>query len=439
MTNPISNFVRNVVSTVQRFTSQASQPAPAAPANATPQVQQAYTQDAFQERVRMFGGVVAGLTQRAPPVVGGAPPISTVEGLESMEYGMTDPAVEPLQRFLQTAVDPQTGQPYLPAVNSYGHFGDGTKRALENFQRDQGLEVTGTLTPETIAALQDPRPPIDPRLNRALGEAPENFGAPRGPPYQTSEGLRQDFDGGYAIQGEDRNVTFMSYDGQVLGHVPAVPEPTTERSEDFVSFRQGGETAWGDLQLGQDPEVSIREKGCAMTSAAMCISTALGRELTPQELDGLLDANGGYTDSYLKWDVAASATGTRVESALYNRDDLNERMNNNPGVPIAMQVMVSEPELDRNGQPVLNEDGTPKMNEWPHWIVITHAEQGPDGQTIYHAVDPATGSGNAGAEITLTMDENDQLTADAPWGSGVTYSTTPETGIRQFFSTDSSS
>ena len=28
---------------------------------------------------------------------------------------------------------------------------------------------------------------------------------------------------------------------------------------------------------------------------------------------------------------------------------------------------------------------------------------------------------------------DDRLVADAPWGEGVTYSTTPETGLRQFF------
>lgn len=430
---PISNLIRNAVSTVQRFVSQATQPAPAAPANATPQTQQAYQQDAFQERARAFGGLLAGLTRSAPPVTGGAPPISSVQGLDTVQPGTNNPALEPLQRFLQAAVDPHTGQPYLGAINSYGYFGDATQRALENFQRDQGLAVTGRLDPDTIVRLQDPRPLSDPRLDRALEQAPAGFEAPRGNAYPTSEGLRQDFDGGYMLRDEDRNVTFMSYDGQVLGRVAPVPEPRTERSEDFVSFRQGGQTAWADLQLGEDPDVSIREAGCAMTSAAMAISTVLGREVTPQELDGLLDANGGYMGSLLRWDVAASATGTRVESALYNRDELNERLANNPGVPIAMQVMVSEPVLDSSGKPVMNEDGTPRTREWPHWIAVTHAEQGPNGETIYHAVDPATGSGTEGAAITLTMGEDDQLTANAPWGTGVTYATTPETGIRQFF------
>jgi hypothetical protein len=439
MTDPISNLVRNAVSTVQRFTSQASQPAPAVPANATPEVQQAHTQDRFQEGVRMIGGVVAGLLQQAPPVVGGAPPISTVEGLDTLEYGTNNPAVEPLQRFLQTAVDPQTGQPYLGRIDGYGFFGSGTSGALTAFQQDQGLEPTGRLNPETILALQDPRPQVDSRLDRALGMAPEDFGAPRGPAYQTSEGLRQDFDGGYMVRDRERNVTFMSYDRQVLSQLPAPEAPTTERSEDFVSFRQGGETPWGDLQLGQEEDVSIREAGCAMTSAAMCISTVLGREVTPQELDELLDANTGYSGSLLKWDVAASASGTQYESAFYDRDDLNERMNTYPGNPIAMQVMVTEPVRGSDGQPLINPDGTPQTREWPHWVVVTHAEPGPNGETIYHAVDPATGSGNAGAEITLTMDANDQLTATAPWGSGVTYSTTPETGIRQFFSPNSGS
>jgi hypothetical protein len=153
----------------------------------------------------------------------------------------------------------------------------------------------------------------------------------------------------------------------------------------------------------------------------------------------LLDANGGYMDSLLRWEVAASTTGTRVESAAYNRDELNAWMNENPGVPVAIEVMVSEPVLDEYGNPELNPDGTPKMEEWPHWIVITHAEQGPNGETIYHAVDPATGSGTEGDPITLTMDENDQLTATANWKDGVTYSTTPETGMRQFFPADSGS
>jgi hypothetical protein len=443
MTDPISNFVRNTISTVQRFTSQASQPAPAVPAPVSPagaaqQVQQAYEQDRFQEQSRMAGGVVAGLLGMAPPVTGGAPPISTVEGLDTLQDDTNNPALEPLQRFLQTAVDPQTGQPYLGGIDNYGYFGSMTRGALANFQRDQGLEPTGRPNAETLAALQDPRPPVDPRMNRALAVAPEDFGAPRGAAYQTSEGLRQDYDGGYMIRDRERNVTFMSYDGQMLGQLPAPEAPATGRSEDFVSYRQGGDTEWGDLQLGTDAEVSIRESGCAVVCAAMCISTVLGREVNPKELDGLLDAHEGYSGSLLKWNVAASETGTTYDSVLYDRDELNQRMADFPGNPIALQVMVSEPVKNDQGEPLFNPDGTPQTREWPHWVVVTHAETGENGETLYHAVDPSTGTGTEGAEITLTMDANDQLTATAPWGKGaVTYSTTTETGMRQYFPPDS--
>ncbi|GMU60375.1 MAG: hypothetical protein AMXMBFR34_21380 [Myxococcaceae bacterium] len=352
-----------------------------------------------------------------PPVTGGPAPISSVQGFA--ETGMTPEAIERLQRYLQDTVG--SNGPYLGGVDGYGLFLDGTRAALQAFQRDQGIPQSGVLDPATISALQDPRPPTDPLLTRSLAQAPDGFGAPRGLAYETEAGLRQDFDGGYAVRNGERDVTFYSYDDVVLGEAPAIDPPVMADDYDsgVTSYRQGGETDWADDELGSN-DVKIRDRGCAMTSASMCIATVTGDDtVNPQTLDEKLDANGGYDDdNNMRWQTAAAQTGTRVELEYFGIDEVNRRLSENPGVPIAMQVQVA-----------------PGENNF-HWVVITHVTE-ENGVLQYHAIDPATGpsqTSTEGTEIAFTLDANDQLTAVAPYGNGgTTYATTSETGIRQFF------
>jgi peptidoglycan hydrolase-like protein with peptidoglycan-binding domain len=108
---------------------------------------------------RGAGGIPAQPYPGAPagePMAAGLKDINIgVEGQTQDPVGPNDSAphgVEVVQRFLGRLGYLEMGGA------SYGHYGEATKAAVEQFQRNNGLKVTGTVDNTTLDAMQNPHP-----------------------------------------------------------------------------------------------------------------------------------------------------------------------------------------------------------------------------------------------------------------------------------------
>lgn len=105
-----------------------------------------------------------------------------------LALGANGPLVEDLQRTLNKVIGPSLG------LGVDGDFGGVTKAAVERFQREKGLEVTGIVGPETWAALgplvtQDepvPAPEVLAKEAASLPVLPPDD--PNSPPFVTCKG-----------------------------------------------------------------------------------------------------------------------------------------------------------------------------------------------------------------------------------------------------------
>jgi GH24 family phage-related lysozyme (muramidase) len=147
-------------------------------------------------------------------------------------------------------------------------------------------------------------------------------------------------------------------------------------------FRQG-DAAWGGRILGDDS--SIASAGCAMTAVAMALSKISGRTITPAQLDGYLDKNGGYAGDGLVWGQAADIIGAGASKPGWSLSTINRQLD--AGRPVVMGV---DYKAGSNG----GGNGT------DHWITVT-GRGTVNGQAVYYANDPATGQ-----QITLRQEGN---------------------------------
>jgi hypothetical protein len=463
----ILDVLRNTATTVARFVQEVREPPPPPPPpEAGADAQRAYHEDRFEERKAAVTNLVGGLVSAVllpprqpvgpPPVTGGAPPISSTEGLEllmpsdpsrftgtSFSTPEARQALGNLQRFLVDAN-------YLTRPDTYGEFyGMGSRstgEALRRFQEDNGITpANGMLTPEnfraTVRAMREPRPPPEARFQGLAAEYSEQLGRPRGPAVQLEpSGLRQDFDKGYILRDSERITRVVLYQGNTLAEIPPIPDaevPADSAASLTPRYVQGGRAPWANRLLqgtGDAPaatadsvSMSIANRGCAVTTSAMGISAALEwmrqngmstsvqGPVNPGQLDDTLDGiTGGYSNNNIGWGHAANAYGLQLDQVAFERDQLNLRLSQVPHLPVIVQM---------------NVEGGSYGN---HYVIITGTQKDPDtGETIYLAHEPASSAAGADPNdpnnplsakvIELRFNANDELVGQAGYNPEVTY------------------
>ncbi len=100
----------------------------------------------------------------------------------------------------------------------------------------------------------------------------------------------------------------------------AAPTPRTLQGLTYVAprvrhFSQGDER-WAANVLGRNQ--TIRRSGCAITCIAMILRHS-GRDVDPGTMDAFLDANEGYVDDSVKWNVAGECGAGSDDGLVYGR------------------------------------------------------------------------------------------------------------------------
>ncbi len=135
---------------------------------------------------------------------------------------------------------------------------------------------------------------------------------------------------------------------------------------DVPLFRQG-DPRWGDRIMQSSSK--LRARGCAVSSMAMALSGATGKEINPGQLDAYLDKHGGYDgQNNLHWAVAGQAAG--VETSRVMRASLTDIEN----------------KLAANRPVVLGVDYKAKDKDKPgaeHWITVTGTAMDTKGQKVF--------------------------------------------------------
>lgn len=144
-------------------------------------------------------------------------------------------------------------------------------------------------------------------------------------------------------------------------------------SADGTPMYRQGDAAWGGRTLGS--HYSIAQAGCAMTATAMALSKISGKVITPEQLDGWLDKNGGYSGDGLNWGRAAQMAGLGASKPGWSLGTINAQLD--AGRPVVIGV-------DYHAGSGGGANGT------DHWVTVT-GRSTENGQTVYHANDPATG------------------------------------------------
>ncbi len=133
-----------VTGDLNQVTASALQGPPQSSFNAAPQPSAALRDT--QQRLRAFLAVTGDLNAVTASALRSAPPLASRGAISPAEAQATDPtSVRTVQNRLR-----QLGYFNAPAD---GVWGPSTQVALENFQRAQGLDMSGQLTPSTVAAL----------------------------------------------------------------------------------------------------------------------------------------------------------------------------------------------------------------------------------------------------------------------------------------------
>jgi GH24 family phage-related lysozyme (muramidase) len=156
------------------------------------------------------------------------------------------------------------------------------------------------------------------------------------------------------------------------GGTPSTPPTSAGGTNGTPLFRQG-DPAWGGRILGDNN--TIAQAGCAMTATAMALSKISGKVITPGQLDSWLDKNGGYSGDGLNWGRAAQMAGLGASKPGWSLGTINAQLD--AGRPVVIGV---DYHAGSNGG----------ANGTDHWITVT-GRSTVNGQTVYHANDPATG------------------------------------------------
>lgn len=144
---------------------------------------------------------------------------------------------------------------------------------------------------------------------------------------------------------------------------------------DGVPMFSQGDPRWGGRIMRSSSVLQAR--GCAVSSMAMALSGATGKEINPGQLDAYLDKHGGYDrKNNLQWAVAGQAVGmkaSRVTRATLT--DIENKLAANR--PVVLGVDYKAKDKDKPGA--------------EHWITVTGTAMDTKGQKVFLANDPATG------------------------------------------------
>jgi hypothetical protein len=90
-------------------------------------------------------------------------------------------------------------------------------------------------------------------------------------------------------------VSFVNADGTIDIVLQPIDDPPVDPIRDFVLMSQR-DPRWRYVKLGYG-NTTIGSYGCVITSLAMALTHAYGREITPEEVNNRLKDVGGYTGS----------------------------------------------------------------------------------------------------------------------------------------------
>lgn len=145
---------------------------------------------------------------------------------------------------------------------------------------------------------------------------------------------------------------------------------TPENATKAPMFRQG-DPAWGNRVMFNN--ALLRAKGCAITSLAMALSGATGKDINPKQLDEFLDKYQGYdVNNNVVWSVAGRAADVGINRVQNGSLD---------------QIKAS---LEQKRPVVLGVDYK-NSKSTDHWVAVTDMAIDMNGKTVFLANDPATG------------------------------------------------
>ncbi len=169
------------------------------------------------------------------------------------------------------------------------------------------------------------------------------------------------------------------------------------RTEHFIEYTPGGtpmmkqnDVRWGGLHLGNSNK-SIGGSGCLLTSMAMVLSQKLGRDVSPQELNGILIAGKAFQKKGAVDAEGNIASGAQLVSPMaYKAIEAHYgvtmgecKRTDSSGKAIANAIDES---LKSNNRPILRLD-TNLDGAGDHFAVVDRREDG----NVYVVVDPSYG------------------------------------------------
>lgn len=140
---------------------------------------------------------------------------------------------------------------------------------------------------------------------------------------------------------------------------------------DGVPMFSQGDPRWGGRIMRSSSVLQAR--GCAVSSMAMALSGATGKEINPGQLDEYLDKHGGYDgQNNLYWAVAGQAAGVKTSRVM----------------------RASLTDIEKNlaaKRPVVLGVNYKRDASTDHWITVTGTAMDINGKKVFLANDPATG------------------------------------------------
>lgn len=166
-----------------------------------------------------------------------------------------------------------------------------------------------------------------------------------------------------------------------------------------VPMYKQSDARWGNRELFSGS--LMKAKGCAVTALAMALSSVRGKEITPGDLDKMLDAKGGYAKegenkNDVKWNVAGASRSFKQSPA-----DIENAIKAGHGVVMGVDY--------KKGA------GT------DHWVTITEIATDTKNRQVFLANDPATGEVVRFYEVNGTLRSYDGGMGDYTATGDVAY------------------
>ncbi|HVE86768.1 MAG TPA: peptidoglycan-binding domain-containing protein [Myxococcales bacterium] len=238
------------------------------------------------------------------------------------------------------------------------YYGQRTKEAVMEFQRDQGLKPTGVIDQATLSAMQSPGPVMDRKLRGPAGTYASEVGDPVGKSQTLANGsVVQSFENGKIVRDASGKVTAYGADGwpislsDIASKFGATPEAKAALAWSADQMIDDGGSGTGintNVKNAQGEPLSTKDAGEGMWNSwcLAFVASAYGRNVPELE--------------------AADAAHSMQKFAAQDRL-VNDRTNIPPGAPVFFQptshnsgyghIAIFTGKYDENGDPLIRTTG----------------------------------------------------------------------------------